>query len=209
VTSPVPSPLSEKTLQYIAHVTQLADNVLASIKDLKITDDEEYESLVENLKEVKRVMSELEETRTGITKPMNDELRAINAQFADPMSRLQFIEKQMKIASTNYVAEKRAEQQRMLAEAAAAARTTAANGGDVANVVAQMVNEAAAAKAPVVSGVSFSERWEWSVTDLSLIPREYLRVDESKVNGAVKAGVRSIPGLHIFPTTTARVVAGK
>lgn len=205
--------LPEQTQQHIANITEIANGILADLKDLKITSDEEYESLTANLKEVKRVMSDLEAMRTSITKPMNDDLKAVNAQFADPMSRLSFVEKQMKILSADYVVAKRAEQQRILAQAAAASRASAADGVPTsdASVVefATAIAQAVAAKPPTVAGVSFSEKWEWSVVDASQIPREYLRLDEAKVNGAVKGGLRQIPGLHIFPTTQTRVVAGK
>ena len=38
--------------------------------------------------------------------------------------------------------------------------------------------------------------------DLNLIPREYLKLDEVKVNGAIKAGMREIAGLKIFEKET-------
>lgn len=40
--------------------------------------------------------------------------------------------------------------------------------------------------------------WRYEIEDESLIPREYLCIDDSKVKGVVKAGVRNIPGLKIF-----------
>jgi hypothetical protein len=40
--------------------------------------------------------------------------------------------------------------------------------------------------------------WRYEIEDESLIPREYLSVDETKIKGVVKAGIRSIPGLKIF-----------
>ena len=195
--------LPEKTLAFIDQMTTLANDILASLNETKVTDDDSYAALTENLKTVKRIMNDLEGERTSITKPMNDELRAINARFAEPMSRLQFIEKQMKFMAANYAVEKRAEQQRLppLRERHAREQKQEA--------YTQAVEQAAKTTAPTVAGVSFTERWEWSVTDLSKIPREYLRVDEAKINGAVKSGLRDIPGVHIFPVTQTRVVAGK
>jgi len=44
------------------------------------------------------------------------------------------------------------------------------------------------------------EKTEYSVNDLTLIPREYLKVDEKKVKSLFKAGVRDVPGLEIYTT---------
>lgn len=201
------------TQELINNTNAQAIAVLDAVAGLQITTDEEYESAVDILKEVKRAANDLEAARTAITKPMNDAVKAVNAQFTEPSSRLEIAERRLKQMTAKYVADKRAEQQRMIAEAALAAAAARASqpdaATDVAKAVEQAVTLAAAAAAPVVSGVSFSERWDWSVSDLSLIPREYLRVDDTKINAAVKAGVRSIPGVRIFSTTSTRVVAGK
>ena len=210
MTSPVPNiPVPTQELINTTNAQSIA--VLDAIADLQITTDEEYESAVDILKEVKRAANELEAARTSITKPMNDAVKAVNAQFVEPSSRLSIAETRLKHMTSKYVADKRAEQQRMIAEAAIAAAAARANSEHSAAVtdVAKVIEQAAAAAAPAVSGVSFSERWDWSVSDLSLIPREYLRVDEAKINGAVRSGVRSIPGMRIFSITSTRVVAGK
>jgi hypothetical protein len=40
--------------------------------------------------------------------------------------------------------------------------------------------------------------WAWEEVDFNLVPREYLMLDTKKLNQAVKAGVREIPGIRIF-----------
>lgn len=45
---------------------------------------------------------------------------------------------------------------------------------------------------------SLRTRWTFAVTDLAVVPREYLSLDTAKVNAAIKAGVREAPGLRIF-----------
>lgn len=42
--------------------------------------------------------------------------------------------------------------------------------------------------------------WEYSVEDLSIVPRDFLRLDEDKVKAMVNAGVRDIPGLKVYQT---------
>jgi SMC interacting uncharacterized protein involved in chromosome segregation len=42
------------------------------------------------------------------------------------------------------------------------------------------------------------EVWTFEVVDISLVPREYLVLDETAVRRAIQNGVREIPGLKIF-----------
>lgn len=207
--------LPESTIELISHTNNNAVMALDHLTTFnKIITDEDYQASIDLLKQIKQMMHELEDARTSITKPINENLREINAQFTEPSSRLQMVERRLKALTANYVTEKRAEQQRMVAEAAAElARSQGAGAGQSApeatDKYVATVQQAATASAPVVSGVSFSEKWDWSVTDLALVPREYLCIDTAKVNAAVKSGTRQIPGLNIFPTTQTRVVAGK
>lgn len=43
-----------------------------------------------------------------------------------------------------------------------------------------------------------TKRWVFEVTAASLVPREYLQVDEKKIREAVGSGIRSIPGVRIY-----------
>ena len=54
------------------------------------------------------------------------------------------------------------------------------------------------------SGASAHTRkvWTFKIIKLSDVPIEYLMLDEKKVNGVIKAGIRSIPGLDIFQKGT-------
>ena len=46
--------------------------------------------------------------------------------------------------------------------------------------------------------VSFRDNWTYEITNAAELPREYLCPDTAKINAAVKAGKREIPGLRIF-----------
>lgn len=83
---------------------------------------------------------------------------------------------------------------------------------EVAAIDQQIRNVAATPAAPVhvpafgsrsssggSSGVKgITRTWVHEVEDLSLVPREYLMIDEAKVKEAIKAGTRIIPGIKIF-----------
>lgn len=196
------------------------------VADCKITSDAEYSDAGELLKAVKRMGAELEAARTAVTKPVNEHLRQFNALFSPTQARLDLIESRFKALTSTYVRAKAAEQQRLLREAAVAAMAHAAvtaplnaspaqveaartAAADAVLSVHATMSQAALHAAPSVAGISHTERWDWAVADLSLVPREFLMVDQSKVTAAVKAGTRQIAGVNIFPVTQTRVVSGK
>jgi hypothetical protein len=45
---------------------------------------------------------------------------------------------------------------------------------------------------------TISTTWHYELEALELVPREFLQLDPGKVNRAVKAGAREIPGIRIF-----------
>lgn len=49
------------------------------------------------------------------------------------------------------------------------------------------------------SGVTFREDWDFEVVDANAVPREHMMPDEVKIRKLVRAGLRNIPGLRIFP----------
>lgn len=52
------------------------------------------------------------------------------------------------------------------------------------------------------AGGSFAKRpWVFEITDIALVPRKYLVVDEASIRRDVAAGIREIPGVHIHQET--------
>ena len=54
-------------------------------------------------------------------------------------------------------------------------------------------------KIAVEDGISRTEQvWKFDINDASIIPREYLIIDERAIKHSIKAGIRSIPGVKIY-----------
>lgn len=86
-----------------------------------VTTAEQYQHGAEDLKRVKAAQKKLEDTRTGLTKPINESLRRLNDFFRAPTDRLATIERTIKGALTRYADEQeriRREEQRKAEEAA-------------------------------------------------------------------------------------------
>lgn len=51
----------------------------------------------------------------------------------------------------------------------------------------------------VEDGVLYTQKkWDYIIEDASLVPREYLIVNEKKIKEAIAGGVRNIPGVKIY-----------
>ncbi|RJO61082.1 MAG: hypothetical protein C4542_07290 [Dehalococcoidia bacterium] len=66
-----------------------------------------------------------------------------------------------------------------------------------------------AAPAPKLANGTLREEWKWEITDPNLIPREYLKLDEVKINGVVRAMKKAtnIPGIRVY--STKNIAAGR
>lgn len=217
-----------------------------------VTTAEQYQHGAEDLKRVKAAQKKLEETRTGLTKPINESLRRLNDFFRAPADRLVAIEKTIKAALTRFAdeqerlrreeqrraeeaarrererleaqareaerkAREKAEQERKAAEEAAAAgraeeaaklqARAAATEAKAAEKVEAIETRAAAVVAPIiqreapkVAGVATREVWRFEIIDPTLVPREYLAVDEQRIRKVVAAlkGDTTIPGVRVY-----------
>lgn len=65
-------------------------------------------------------------------------------------------------------------------------------------------------KATKVAGVSTRTVWKWRHTDFRLVPKDYLMLDEKKINGVVRSMGQqtSIPGIEVYPEEVVSARAG-
>lgn len=175
------------------------------VKGYVIQNDDEYADAAELLKVVKHKHKLLDDERTISVKPLNDEVKEINAWFKPALDRLKQCETELKKIMGDYSLEKQKEQQRLLAEAAKAAEAALVTSSNPQQSVMQLVQQATAAQAPKVAGVTVSKVWKWELVDPSQVPSEYWSIDASKLDAALKNGVREIPGVRVYED--ARVIA--
>lgn len=176
---------------------------------------EQYSGAAEYLKSIKGLLKGIEDARTRITRPINEALRAVNAQAKDASTPLATAEMQIKRAMIAYSDEQeriRREEQRKADEAARREQeklqeraAKAAASGKVekaveletraASVVAPIINR----EPPKISGIGARENWRAECTDLKALvkavaegraPLSYLQAND-KVLGAQARSLKS------------------
>lgn len=62
---------------------------------------------------------------------------------------------------------------------------------------------------PKVAGITTAKVWKWELVDINQVPREYLKLDEVKISGVVRAlkGASNIAGIRVYEVDQIR--AGK
>lgn len=183
-----------------------------------------YEEAATLLKSIKGQLASFEEARTKITKPINDGLREVNTQHKATIAPLLADELVIKNAMIRYSDEQdriREEEQRRQNEIArkeqerlqAIADRAAAKGQEdkaeqFQHRASRVVAPIAQAAAPKVGGISVPLVWTFDVVDESLIPREYLDINETRIRKVVQAmqGNTNIPGVRVRQVK--RIAAG-
>lgn len=166
------------------------------------------------------LLKRAEESRTALTKPLNEVLTEINARYKT-------ISEPAKLAKAvigdKVVAYRQAEEQRQREAAEAKRRADEAAALELAQQLAEqgksaeaeLVIESAAETVMTVQKIgTVNSQFGGSshvrdtgcvieINDLSVVPTQYLMLNESRVKAAWKAGTREITGLKLTQKTTA------
>jgi hypothetical protein len=193
--------------------------IVQRVRRVEIRTREDAEVAANILKQIKFMLGDAEAKRLALTGPLNDHIRMINAEFLKLTGPLKEAdaEGRGKLGAYQDAERRRMEQEardRVAAEQAAleaAEKAREAGAGDLADdIVAQvaaMPDPAIVEKVvPIRTGFTTAgvrKGWAFEVEDAAAVPAEYLTLNDKAINAAIKRGVRAIPGLRIFETTTA------
>lgn len=154
-----------------------------------IETDGQYTMAVECLREVKDKMNTLEEQRKQATKPLMEAKRAVDTWFKPAGESLRKAERSIKRAIAKFHDVRKAESKKVLEE--------------VSQAVKAGNQEIATARLKALPAntdkVSTRESWKFEVSNVSLLPREYLTPDLKKIGAVVRTlkGDSDIPGVNI------------
>lgn len=172
--------------------TQIDTEVLS--RDIIITNQDEYTHAGDVMKLCKNKIKEIDDERKQYTQPLDESKKRIMAKaksITEPLE--QYVAKISKAMGDWYLQEekKRQAEQKKLEEQAIA------EVGDNPDVIVPIVESVKTTKGQVstTTGIKYNT---FEIVDESLVPREYLMLDESKIKEAInKGGVKSISGIKI------------
>ncbi len=154
---------------------------------------------------LKAALKKIEDKRLSFTKPLNDSLREINSTFTalkEPLKRA------LGVVDGKIHAFRESERKRIEIETAKvlAKEAKAQKLRDAHEAKGHTVTENPVLAKPLelsqVDPTPVRKDWVWETEDARLVTREYLEVNTTAVNNAVRAGERTIPGIRIFQKET-------
>lgn len=172
---------------------EMNPNIVNFAENIQVNDQAQYQNVANALLEVKAKIKAIEAKRKEIVGPINKAVKSINDLFRAPREQYEIVEAALKRAMTNFNNRVAEEQRKTLEAAAEKAQEGNAEGF---NALMQTAQEHTA---PVAAGTHTVTRWVFQVTDPSLVPREYLMVNEAKIRKVVNAlkGDTNIPGVSV------------
>jgi len=174
---------------------------------LTVIDEQSYTDAADFCKDIKIANKKIEEKRKFFGTPYADAKKAIDSIFKEKISALSQIEKTIKNKMLTYhnkqeeiarkEREKIEEQNRRKMEKAVAKQEANPD-----KIVAPPILKSTNVKVDqTVKGDNATSTVKkikkWKLVDINQIPREYMCIDEKKINAVVKAGVE-IPGIQIY-----------
>ncbi len=193
--------------------TDLA-NVKGRTQTLVVRDEASYSSGAETLTWIQSAIKKCEDRRKFFVKPLQDHVSRINLFFKNFTEPLEGFKSDISKKLLTYRSEQetkrreeeerfRKEQEKLQKKAEKQAEKRGEEPPAPLPVVA--IPEAAKTTFNDLGAVTAKKIWTWEVVKEEAIPREYLCIDEKKINGLVRAGVREIKGIKIFQKETLSV----
>jgi len=187
---------------YTLHIRQMADQATAH----HVTDDATNKAAVAMASQAKALFNAVEDQRKEIVKEPNAFIKSVNAFAKEFTAQLQGIEADLKMKISRYQLaqeKKRIEAQRKAEEEARALQEQINKEADEAGIdpvviPAPVVTDKPAVTRTEAGSASIRKGWTWKLVDVSKVPAEYLEVNRTLLNQAVKAGIRAIPGIEIY-----------
>lgn len=192
-------------------------------KAIVVNDAVSYDNTVLFLKEIAQKKKDFKAQRDKYVKPMKDSIKAIDEKLQEPIKTLEKMEAIVRETLNNYLVEvNRREQERLALEKKKAeeealrkmeelehAKLQSGEYDEVTQkAIARTVDheqnkivEATTKQEKInlsTSGASVSMVWDFEIIDKAQIPLEFLKVDETAIRNAIRAGEREISGVKIF-----------
>lgn len=181
---------------------------------LPITDQKTYDLAADTLRECKRRQKQIEGIFAPLVKQANDTVKSIRDEMKKHLEPILAIDAELRRTTAAYIVGqeriRREEEARRLREAEVERKRLEAERQEEAVFLAECgLDEpvqapvfVAAAPVPEIgkSGISFRDVWKFEITDISIIPREYMIPNEKQIGEVAKAlkQLANIPGVRVY-----------
>jgi len=182
------------------------DELGEEVKALEVVNDETCEKASEMLVMIKKCEKKLDEERKKRIAIPNQFVRKVNARAKEFLNPLLKLERDLKAKIRDYKIrlelerremEKKAEEERKRLQEQL--DKEAKEKGIEPVKLPEIAMPKEKLKVNTDNGTVYEKkRWTFKIVDFEKIPREYLMVDSKRVNAAIRAGVREIPGIEIY-----------
>jgi len=183
--SVVISSVSENERKELAEASEQHKLLYESVGLARISGEGDFTLVTDSLKEIKRLMKELEERKQRVTRPLMAALEEVRSWFRPAQTWLEKTEKVLKAELARYQQE--VEQRNIQAM----------------KLLAETKGQAAVQfeSRPSEKGLSITSQWDFEVLEPSLVPRDFLTVDHNRVKAHIKATQKGekpadIPGIR-------------
>ena len=185
--------IEQKELGIIKGQATKAKNLVAG---LVIETDEQYSKAAEKRVDINEIRKDLETRKKKITDPMNDALKEVRLLFKPAETQvadaIAAIDSALRVFNQKKAAEVRAKEEELRAQIASGEKDITEAVSEIAEVQAKPeVYSQKSGKKLVTRKIA-----KLNVFDESLIPREYLVVDNVAVRAALMAG-KQVPGARM------------
>ncbi len=166
-----------------------AQQFLAKLQRFEVVTEDDYRTAGNGLKYVKETLNTLETKRKTVTDPLNAAKREVDGWFRELRTPYEAAEAYLKRGLLDYQAKQMAERSRIAEELKASA-------GDVPKMM-QLAVQAQETIPVKLQGVVNKTVKKWRVSNIELVPRQLMVIDEAKVTGLMHEGVE-VPGISYF-----------
>lgn len=180
-----------ETAKKARELSEEASHVVQTYETFAVETVQHYEQAGHFLKDVKAKQKQIDEVRKGMTKPLDDAKKRIMEFFRKPTEILKEAEALLKTKMLNFD-----KQQQELIKKREALIEKQFKDAEIKPIV----------NAPKIKieGIKKMTIWKYRVVDINKVPREWLIIDEKKMNQFAKATKGSIPveGIEIYSENT-------
>lgn len=187
-----------------------AQVIVREAKEMVVQNKDSLTAAVNFLGKIAIAKKEVDSRRRFFVDPLNQQRKNISDLFrgySDPLGEAdRIVRNKVLVYQTEEARRVAEEQQKALEEAKAQADQHPTE--EFVPIPISMVEEPEKMVRAGAGSATTRQVWTFKIVDPSLVPDEYKVVDEKKIAAVVKAGVRHIPGVEIY-STSSLVITGR